>query len=102
MQAIGAKLVETLTSRKFWAAVASSAPFVLEEPRSWVAFALVWMTYAGLIGIGEAAHKFGLPPPSQEQAALRKVLEQGIAALNRQAEPVEAPSDAALPGAGQR
>jgi hypothetical protein len=40
------KLLEkTLTSRKFWAAVAGSAPLALAQ--DWHAFAMVWVAYIG-------------------------------------------------------
>ena len=40
-------LLKTLTSRKFWASVAASAPFALAG--DFENFALVWMAYAGIL-----------------------------------------------------
>lgn len=67
MQTVAQKLRETLTSRKFWAAVASSVPFALAG--DWQSFGMVWMTYAGIIGMGEAAHLLSLPSPKAAEVA---------------------------------
>jgi hypothetical protein len=53
------KVRETLTSRKFWAAVASSLPFALAQ--DWTSFAYVWMTYAGIQGAVDVAGKIKAP-----------------------------------------
>lgn len=49
MQAL---IKKTIASRKFWAAVTAAIPFAMEE--QWVPFALVLMTYAGILGAKEA------------------------------------------------
>lgn len=61
------KLRETLASKKFWAAVASSIPFAVE--RDWVSFAYVWMGYAGIQGLVDAAHHLSLPSPKAAEVA---------------------------------
>lgn len=52
-------LVKTLTSRKFWAAVASSIPFALAH--DWQSFAMVWMAYAGIQGVVDTTAHFKKP-----------------------------------------
>ena len=52
-------LVKTLTSRKFWAAVASSMPFAIAQ--DWESFAYVWMAYAGIQGVVDGAASFKKP-----------------------------------------
>lgn len=48
-------LTKTLSSRKFWAAVASSVPFAMAH--DWHAFACVWMGYASIQGGVDVAEK---------------------------------------------
>ncbi len=50
-------LLKTLTSRKFWASVAASAPFALAG--DFENFALVWMAYAGIQGAVDASEGVG-------------------------------------------
>jgi len=50
-------LRKTLTSRKFWASVAASAPFALAG--DFENFALVWMAYAGIQGAVDASEGVG-------------------------------------------
>jgi hypothetical protein len=50
-------LRKTLTSRKFWASVAASAPFALAG--DFDNFALVWMAYAGIQGAVDASEGVG-------------------------------------------
>lgn len=50
-------LHKTLTSRKFWAAVASSIPFAMAE--DWQSFAMVWMAYAGIQGAVDGLEVMG-------------------------------------------
>ena len=44
-----------LSSRKFWAAVAGSIPFLFMDPPDLERFAQVWMVYLGAQGIVDAA-----------------------------------------------
>jgi hypothetical protein len=53
------KLKETLSSRKFWAAVVASVGFALAEPPDWSSFAHVWMAYLGAVGLVEVSEKLG-------------------------------------------
>lgn len=48
---------KTLTSRKFWAAVAASVPFA--QAGDWNSFAYVWMGYAGIQGAVDASERVG-------------------------------------------
>jgi len=48
---------KTFTSRKFWAAVASSIPFAIAG--DWNSFAYVWMGYASILGTKEAVESIG-------------------------------------------
>ena len=50
------KIEVTLTSRKFQAAVVASIPFAMTE--QWDKFAQVWMAYAGVQGVVDAAERF--------------------------------------------
>lgn len=52
-------LSKTLTSRKFWAAVSASVPFLLAH--DWDKFAQVWIAYAGIQGVVDAADKLKKP-----------------------------------------
>lgn len=56
---IAAFLKKTLTSRKFWAAVAASIPFATSG--DWEHFAQVWVAYAGIQGVVDAAAKMKSP-----------------------------------------
>ena len=52
LDAIKTFLNKTLTSRKFWAAMAAGMPFALAH--DWENFAYVWMAYAGIQGVVDA------------------------------------------------
>jgi hypothetical protein len=76
-------LRKTLTSRKFWASVAASAPFALAG--DFENFALVWMAYAGIQGAVDASEGVGTkravealtaPPQAPESQAPRLSPEQ--------------------------
>jgi hypothetical protein len=54
----------TITSRKFWAAVAASVPLALA--RDWQNFAIVWIAYAGIQGAVDAAQVFPARPKGSE------------------------------------
>jgi len=55
---------KTITSRKFWAAVAASVPLALA--RDWQNFAIVWIAYAGIQGAVDAAQVFPTRPKGSE------------------------------------
>ena len=55
---------KTITSRKFWAAVAASVPLALA--RDWQNFAVVWIAYAGIQGAVDAAQVFPTRPKGSE------------------------------------
>lgn len=57
MRHVGAFLHKTLTSRKFWAAVAASIPFA--QAGDWNSFAMVWMAYAGIQGAVDGLEAHG-------------------------------------------
>ena len=61
---IKAFIHKTLTSRKFWAAVAASAPLALDH--NWQDFAIVWIAYAGIQGAVDAAQVFPTRPKGSE------------------------------------
>ena len=63
-------LEKTLTSRKFWAAVASAVPFAMAG--DWNAFATVWMTYAGIQGAVDGAERIGVVKARELMADLPK------------------------------
>jgi len=72
-------LLKTLTSRKFWAAVAASLPFALNE--DWTNFALVWMSYAGIQGAVDASERVGTQKAITAADAAKAVgagLEDGV------------------------
>lgn len=50
-----AKIRETASSRKFWVAVSTSIPFLLEEPRNYPGFVAVWLTWMGIEGAQDIA-----------------------------------------------
>jgi hypothetical protein len=54
-------LQKTLTSRKFWAAVAASVPLAFDS--SWREFAMIWIAYAGIQG---AVDSFEALPTKKE------------------------------------
>lgn len=56
-------LQKTLTSRKFWAAVAASVPLAFDE--SWKEFAMIWIAYAGIQG---AVDSFEALPTKKKEA----------------------------------
>lgn len=57
-------LQKTLTSRKFWAAVAASAPLAIDQ--SWREFAMIWIAYAGIQG---AVDSFEALPSKRDKDA---------------------------------
>lgn len=50
-------LAKSLHSRKFWAAVAASAPFAAVQ--DWTNFSYVWCGYVGVLGAVDAAEGHG-------------------------------------------
>lgn len=57
-------LQKTLTSRKFWAAVAASVPLALAH--DWQDFAIVWIAYAGIQGAVDSCE--ALPSKREREA----------------------------------
>mgnify|MGYP003643537933 FL=1 len=57
-------LQKTLTSRKFWAAVAASAPLAIDQ--SWREFAVIWIAYAGIQGAVDSCE--ALPSKREKEA----------------------------------
>lgn len=55
---------KTITSRKFWAAVAASIPLAFSH--DWQDFAVVWIAYAGIQGAVDAAQVFPTRPKGSE------------------------------------
>lgn len=85
------KLRETLTSRKLWAAVLAAVLAYFGVDPEVVASLCAYIVGQG---IADAGAKLAMAP--SQQKALVELLQKGIAALNRQAEPTEAPSSAEL------
>lgn len=64
-------LLKTLTSRKFWATVTASMPFLMSG--DFQNFSIIWMSYAGILGVvdgleglgAKKAEKQNLSPPSR-------------------------------------
>jgi hypothetical protein len=59
-------LTKTLHSRKFWASVIASIPFLLLG--DWYSFAYVWMAYTGIQGAVDGIGHFKKPGPLPDQA----------------------------------
>lgn len=63
-------LKKTLTSRKFWAAVAASTPYAVAG--DWAGFSNVWLIYAGIQGSVDAVAVFRKPAPERMGALTGK------------------------------
>lgn len=94
-------LTKTLTSRKFWAALAAAISFAAAG--DWQSFAYVWMTYAGIQGAVDASERVGSaketlkignggPPTKQWAAGLSKMVDAAaemVAATKPEGSPAE-------------